>query len=396
MRIAFDHQAFCRQTAGGISRYYCRLADELSRQDQQVGIFAPVNRNVYLKDLPNDLVHGFSVKNYPVKTAGVCVAANGIVARSMIRRWNPDVVHETYFHKQGACSDKTPSVITVFDMIGELDALQQSKQPVDFKNTDKYKAVQRADHVICISEHTRQDLVRLFDVQENKLSVIHLGCDFALQEPVNDSVHDSVRVLASDSVRNASNDSVIKLNPKASRPFLLYVGLRDGYKNFAGMSKAIAASSKLMSDFDLVAFGGGAFTRSEQHLLTSLGFGPQQFRQVSGSDQDLNLLYRQAAAFIYPSTYEGFGLPPLEAMARQCPVVSSHTSSMPEVIGNAAEFFNPNETDSIKFAIEQVVFSEDRKQDLIQKGNQRVAEFAWSACAEKTLSVYIALVNITK
>jgi len=388
MRIAFDHQAFCRQIAGGISRYYCRLAEELLLQDQQVGIFAPIYRNVYLKDLPTQLVHGRSVKNYPPKTAGMCVAANGLVARSMIRRWHPDVVHETYFHKQGACSDKTPTVITVFDMIGELDAQEQSNHPINFKNTDKYKAIMRADHVICISEHTRQDLVRFFDVQKNKMSVIHLGCDLPLQEHINDSVRDSSGDSRSNSVR--------ELNPKTSRPFLLYVGLRAGYKNFAAMIKAIAASSMLMRDFDLVAFGGGAFTLSEQQILTSLGFDPQRVRQVGGTDQDLNLLYRQAAAFIYPSTYEGFGLPPLEAMARQCPVVSSHKSSMPEVIGDAAEFFNPSDTDSIKFAIEQVVFSEDRKQELIQKGNQRVAQFAWSACAEKTLSVYKALVNKTK
>jgi glycosyltransferase involved in cell wall biosynthesis len=388
MRIAFDHQAFCRQIAGGISRYYCRLAEELSLQDQQVGIFAPVYRNIYLKDLPAHLVHGFSIKNYPPKTAGMCVAANGVIARSMIRRWRSDVVHETYFQQQSASSDRSPRVVTVFDMIGELDAQQLTTQPIDFKTTDKYKAVQRADHVICISEHTRQDLVRLFDIQQNKLSVIHLGCDLPLRGQGTDR--------ASELASGSASDSVPALTPKPSRPFLLYVGLRAGYKNFVGMIKAIAASSMLMKDFDLIAFGGGDFTLAEQQLFNSLGFDPQQVRQESGTDQDLNLLYRRAAAFIYPSIYEGFGLPPLEAMAMQCPVVSSHTSSMPEVIGEAAEFFDPNEADSIKFAIEQVVFSEARKQDLIKKGNQRVAQFAWSACAEKTLRVYKALMNKTK
>jgi glycosyltransferase involved in cell wall biosynthesis len=329
-------------------------------------------------------VHGFSVKNYPPKTAGMCVAVNGVIARSMIRRWHSDVVHETYFQQQRASSDKSPRVVTVFDMIAELDAQQLTTQPIDFKNTDKYKAVQRADHVICISEHTRQDLVRLFDVQKNKLSVIHLGCDLPPKEPPTDRASGS------------ASDSVPALNPKPPRPFLLYVGLRAGYKNFAGMIKAIAASSMLMKDFDLIAFGGGDFTLVEQQIFNSLGFDPQQVRQESGTDQDLNLLYRRAAAFIYPSTYEGFGLPPLEAMAMQCPVVSSHTSSMPEVIGDAAEFFNPNDIDSIKVAIEQVVFSEERKQDLIRKGNQRVTQFAWSTCAEKTLSVYQALLNTNK
>jgi glycosyltransferase involved in cell wall biosynthesis len=370
MRIAFDHQAFCRQITGGISRYYCKLAAELSLLNQKVGIFAPVYRNVYLKELPTQLVHGFGIKNYPLKTAGACVAANGLVARSMIRRWQPDVVHETYFQRQSGYADKYPRVVTVFDMIAELDAQQQSKQSIGFKSSDKYQAVQRADHVICISEHTRQDLVRLFDVSAHKLSVIHLGCDQPFPEQY-----------------------AAEIQRKIPRPFLLYVGLREGYKNFERMVNAIAASSILMKDFDIIAFGGGEFTLSERQFIASLGFDLQQVRQLGGTDQDLNLLYRQAAAFIYPSTYEGFGLPPLEAMARQCPVVSSYTSSMPEVIGDAAEFFNPNETDSIKFAIEQVVFSEERKQDLIQKGNQRVAQFRWSTCAEKTLGVYQAVVN---
>ena len=370
MRIAFDHQAFCRQISGGISRYYCKLAAELSLLEQQVGIFAPVYRNVYLKELPTQLVHGFGIKNYPPKTAGACVAANSFVARPMIRRWQPDVVHETYFHKQGNSADKFPRVVTVFDMIAELDAQQQSKQPVDFKSTDKYQAVQRADHVICISEHTRQDLVRLFDVSPNKLSVIHLGCDQPLPEQY-----------------------AAEVQRKIQRPFLLYVGLREGYKNFAGMVNAIAASLILKKDFDIIAFGGGEFTLSERQLISSLGFDLQQVRQLGGTDQELNSLYSQAAAFIYPSTYEGFGLPPLEAMAMQCPVVSSCASSMPEVIGDAAEFFDPDDTDSMRFAIEQVVLSEERKQDLIKKGNQRVTQFRWSTCAEKTLVVYQAVVN---
>ncbi len=370
MRIAFDHQAFCRQIAGGISRYYCKLAVELSHLNQQVGIFAPIYRNVYLKELPSQLVHGFGIKNYPPKTAGACVEANGFVARPMIRRWQPDVVHETYFHKQGSLADKYPRVVTVFDMIAERDVQQQSKQPVNFKSTDKYQAVKRADHVICISEHTRQDLVRLFDVSVNKLSVIHLGCDQSLLQQYDAEVQ-----------------------PKTLRLFLLYVGLREGYKNFARMLNAIAASSVLMRNFDIIAFGGGKFTLAERQLISSLGFDPQQVRQLGGTDQDLNLLYRQAAALIYPSTYEGFGLPPLEAMAMQCPVVSSRSSSMPEVIGDAAEFFDPDDTDSTRFAIEQVVLSEERKQDLIKKGNRRVAQFRWSTCAEKTLDVYQAVVN---
>lgn len=370
MRIAFDHQAFCRQIAGGISRYYCRLTEELSHLDQEVGIFAPIYRNIYLKELDHKFVHGYGVKNYPSKTANAFVAANALIAKPMIQQWKPDIVHETYFDKKSPHSNQCPSVITVFDMIGELDALNRFNQQLDFKKTDKYLAINRADHVICISEHTRQDLARLFNVSPNKMTVIHLGCD-----------------IPSSQLSNPSTPSMVK------KPFLLYVGMREGYKNFDQMLKAISSSRQLMSTFDIVAFGGGKFTPAEQQQVSKLGFSAQQVRQITGDDQDLNLLYESAIALIYPSKYEGFGLPPLEAMAHQCPVVSSNTSSMPEVIGDAAEYFDPINVESIRTAIENVVFSEARLDDLIRKGSKRVTQFAWSTCAEKTLHVYETLVH---
>jgi glycosyltransferase involved in cell wall biosynthesis len=258
-------------------------------------------------------------------------------------------------------------------MISELNILQASNQNVDFRQNVKYQSVNRADHVICISEHTRQDLLQLFDVPENKVSVVHLGC----------SQLDG-RQIATQSIEDHSEKYY-------SRPFLLYVGMRDGYKNFEQMLRAIAASSSIQKTFDLIAFGGGTFNETEQALLVTLGYRSGQVKQVNGSDQVLNALYQQAAALIYPSTYEGFGLPPLEAMAMQCPVVSSETSSMPEVIGDAAEYFDPHQVDSMRCAIERVVFSEEKTRALIEKGNARVKQFTWEQCAEKTLKIYRTL-----
>lgn len=366
MRIAYDHQAFCRQTAGGISRYFCRLAEELSYKQQEIGIFAPFYRNVYLKDLAPNLVHGCSVKNYPPKTAGLCVSVNAAITRPWIRQWKPDLVHETYFDKRGVSSVDCPKVITVFDMIGELDELNDQKRYSDIRETAKYQSINRAHQVICISEHTRKDLIRLFNVAEQKVSVVYLGTEQNIKSVITDT----------DAKRNFR------------KPFLLYVGLRGGYKNFEKFLQSIASSSELQSSFDVIAFGGGKFTVDEQVFIEKLGFKEKQIRQMSGTDQELNHLYQNAAAFVYPSKYEGFGLPPLEAMAAHCPVVSSNASSMPEVIGDAAEFFDPNQIDSIRVAIEQVVFSESKKQELVKKGVERVKQFTWAQCAEKTLDIY--------
>lgn len=373
MRIAFDHQAFCLQKTGGISRYFCRLAEELAIVKQQVGIFAPLYRNQYLKELEPGLVHGYAVKDYPNKTAGLIVAANAWLSSPLIRRWHPAVVHETYFSyrstgpstKASGTKRATPRVITVFDMISELELESQKDALKTMRASAKFAAISRADHVICISEHTRQDLLRLFAVPESKTSVIYLGCDMPSLSPTKLSVSE-----------------------KNTRPYLLYVGLRGGYKNFVRLLKAMAASSRIKNNFDLIAFGGNTFTTQEREWIRDAGFTQSQIRQVSGNDQVLNQLYAGAAAFVYPSTYEGFGLPPLEAMAQNCPVVSSNRSSMPEVIGQAAEYFDPESTDSMAIALEQVLFSADRANELRQLGQIRIKDFTWQRCAMNTLNIY--------
>jgi glycosyltransferase involved in cell wall biosynthesis len=233
------------------------------------------------------------------------------------------------------------------------------------KATNKYAAVSRADYVVCISEHTRQDLIRLYEVSPAKTSTIHLGCAAA---------------TPSDT-----------LALKVAKPYLLYVGLRAGYKNFARFIQGFASSAQLRSSFDIVAFGGGGFSTEEQAQLQALKLQPDQIRQIDGDDLKLATYYRQASAFIYSSCYEGFGLPPLEAMANQCPVVSSHTSAMPEVIGDAAEFFDPLDLDSIATAIQNVVNSQTRTNELIAKGLARVEQFNWKTCASQHLALYRSL-----
>lgn len=370
MRLAFDHQAFCLQTTGGISRYFCRLAEELIKLRQEVKVFAPLYRNQYL---PKTVVPvwGRYLKKYPVKTANLLVELNGLLSRHLIDRWHPDVVHETYFSGQGSSPVNTPSILTVFDMISELEAIRDVPHAASgFKVSQKYKSVARADHVICISEHTRQDLIKLFDVPEEKTSVIHLGCDEFSLSSASNFVHSN-----------------------SERPFLLYVGNRNGYKNFALFLQSVASSVKLLNDFDIVAFGGGAFNPSERLNIERLGFRQNQVRQLTGHDEVLGSLYKTARAFVYPSTYEGFGLPPIEAMAMGCPVISSNASSMPEIIGNAACFFDPTSIDDMRHAIESVVYSDSVTQDLINKGVARARLFTWQRCAQKTLEVYQTLLD---
>jgi glycosyltransferase involved in cell wall biosynthesis len=235
-------------------------------------------------------------------------------------------------------------------------------------NVIKKLAIERADLVICISENTKKDLMNLYGTSESKISVVHLGFD----------------QFVADATGTSSTSFGIK-------PFLLYVGQRGGYKNFSGFIKSIAASSILLADFDVIAFGGGAFSSAEMALISSLCFADNQVRQVSGDDTLLGSFYRGASAFVYPSLYEGFGIPTLEAMAHSCPVISSNSSSMPEIVGDAAEYFDPNDLDSMRCAIENVVYSESRVAELKKSGAARLAHFSWKKCTQETFDVYQSL-----
>ena len=225
----------------------------------------------------------------------------------------------------------------------------------------KKASISRVDHIISISESTKNDLIEILGVDETKISVVHLGVD---TEAFNQKFITSIK-----------------------KPYLLYVGKRDGYKNFEGFLKAFSKSTKLKSELSIIAFGGGLFSTREKKLIKENNL-ENYIIQIGGDDNKLIELYQNARAFVYPSKYEGFGLPPLEAMAAGCPVISSNTSSMPEVINNAGEFFDPLDIENIKHSIEKVVFSEARTKKLIKLGTENLKNFSWSKCAKSTTEIY--------
>lgn len=363
MRIAFDHQIFGWQEYGGISRYAYELASELSKlRGQDVGIFSPLYVNRYLAHAPPQLkLKGIKVPAF--KHSGrIYRAINSLLVGPTIKRFEPDIVHETYFSTNGVAPQSAKVVLTVYDMIHERFPEYFSIASPTCR--EKALAVARAEHIVCISEHTRRDLIEILGVPPAKTSVVHLG--FSLTAAQQMETDDGERC----------------------RPFILYVGSRTGHKNFAELLRAYAGSPFLMNEFDLVCFGGGAFNAKEVELINELGISATKVCQVSGGDELLGFYYRTARAFVYPSLYEGFGIPPLEAMSFECPVACSNTSSIPEVVGDAAEQFDPTDHESMRKAIEKVVGSEEVRKDLVDRGRARVRSFSWERCARETLEVY--------
>ena len=368
MKIAYDHQIFSGQKYGGISKYYSQLINNISKTDNRVRIFSPIHRNFYIQSLPKGVVKGIKVNGYPFGRVGdrLVTEVNRILLKPLLSSYKPDIVHETFYSKYRSGPPKVPTVITVYDMIHELFDFYQP--PYHRGWTEKSISINRADHIICISENTKRDLMSLFNIEESNISVTHLAFE-------------------KSQVANEIDQN--KLNVK---PYLLYVGWREWYKNFKTFLTSFASSNKLMADFDVVAFGGGDLTTDHKKLIKDLGFSDGQVRQLEGDDDLLAQYYSSAQAFVHPSLYEGFGLTPIEAMSYNCPVVSSNTSSMPEVIGNAAEYFNPESIDSMRQAIENVVYSTSRSEELIKAGKTRCKKFSWERCTNETINVYQKLI----
>ena len=351
MRIVYTPHAFSTQAYGGITRYFTELAAHLARANTacDVTILALAHLNAHLRDSPADgaRVIGAYVPHIP-NTGGIRRLLNDWLARRYLAGRKADIVHETYYSRARLAPAQSKVILTVHDMTHE-------RYPQSFRRSDKTaeakaEAVQHADHIICVSEHTRTDLIERLGVDPARTSVVHHGCALPAWPHTR---------------------------PLVAQPYLLYVGDRGGYKNFENVVRAMRASQHLR-DVQLVCFGGEPF-RGERVI------------HFTGGDDILVSLYRNAAALVYPSLSEGFGMPLLEAMSLDCPVVCSNAGSLPEIAGDAAELFDPSDPSDIAAAIERVLFSTSRAAALRSLGSERVKRFTWERCAAATYEVYRSL-----
>jgi glycosyltransferase involved in cell wall biosynthesis len=168
---------------------------------------------------------------------------------------------------------------------------------------------------------------------------------------------------------------------------VLYVGNRGGYKNWRIVVEALR--DPRLGDLRLVCSGGGPATREEQALLESRRMA-SRVTFVAADDVTLSRYYRGALGLVYPSLYEGFGLPPLEAMAEGVPVVAARAASIPEVVGDAALLFDPREADDLVHALCRLLDTSVREQ-LERRGPERAAMFSWESTARQTADVYRSL-----
>ena len=364
--VAYDSQIFGIQPFGGVSRYFCEVAARVGQAEGwRSVIVAPLHFNEHLANCQVRKL-GFYLPRCIPRPGPLYRAINAVVAPPLHLVSGAGLLHRTYY-ASSTRPHRAKVVVTVFDLIHEISPHYFS--PRDRTAAMKGCAIEHADAVICISQSTANDLQRLLNVPADKIAVTHLGFSnvFAQVSKVGSAI--------------------------PPRPYLLYVGHRAGYKNFARVLQAYGSSSRLTRDFDLVAFGGVPLSAEEQAQIDGLKLRPNAVRRQVGSDEELARAYAGARALVYPSEYEGFGIPLLEAMSAGCPVVCGNTSSMPEVAGNAAEYFDPIDVESLRLAIERVAYDEPHRKALIERGRIRCRAFSWDRCADETIAVYRKLLS---
>ncbi len=376
MRILYDHQIFTYQRFGGISRYFAELMNCYSRMDEidyLLGVRESSNESLVNTGLTKK--HSISIP----ETADNLIKLswrfmkNDLYSRKLIRKKEFDIFHPTFFFpgltkKLG----EKPFVVTIMDMIPECFPEMYPANGLYAKHVThkwiegKKELVKNARAVIAISEKTKSDLIDIYGLSANKIQVVYLGNSLFQQDNSN-------------------------LNIKLPEKYLLFVGTRNNYKNFERFIKASAEIMKDDQDLNIVCIGGGNFTEDETELLNSLGISTK-VNQHNVTDAELYYAYQNAQAFIFPSLYEGFGIPIVEAFVAKCPLILSNSSCFPEIAGNAAVYFDPLDEDSIVTSIKRVIYDPELQESLRAKGFERGQQFTWEKTAQQTLDVYKSIV----
>jgi glycosyltransferase involved in cell wall biosynthesis len=255
---------------------------------------------------------------------------------------------------------KTPFVLTIYDMAHEHYPHMFSI--FDFTAEHKKKVALKANRIIAISEYTKKDIITLLKIPASRIDVIPLATTLSY------------------------TDTKVPSVPLPNQ-FILYVGKRNTYKNFFFLLQAVQMVFKTDTNCSLVCAGGGTFSKQEIREIERLHLSERAI-QIPSDDALLAYLYSKARAFVYPSLYEGFGIPILEAFACGCPAIVSNRSSLPEVGGDAAQYFDPENLASLVTALSEVLNNNNAADRMREKGLERVKLFSWNDTAHKTLETY--------
>lgn len=279
---------------------------------------------------------------------------------------------------------KRPFIITVHDLIRYFDwkGYKVSIHKPNFRDriylSLDYKGIRKAQKIIAVSQNTKRDLIKYLEIPEEKITVVYEGVDHDLFKPVR---------------RKGLVDD----------PYILYVGSEHPRKNLAGLLRAFKKLKKerRFKDLKLIKVGkaGGReadFRKQTLDIIQTLELDKEVIFTEFVPKEELPFYYSGAECFVFPSLFEGFGLPPLEAMACGCPVITSNVASLPEIIGNTGLLIDPHNVNEITQALGEVLGDDNLKRELRTKGLERARGFSWEKAAKETMEVYREVENKLK
>lgn len=368
IQVEFTGDIFEYQAKGGIGRYFSELIAELhKRPDCDVSIDAWFHCCTCL----NEKLKELNLKNVPKYVPKFSGAGNVLpqLNRGMrlFRNRPVDVRHWTYFPKRNV--DWTQAnVVTFHDMIHEKIMNNRKLMPI------KQECARRARGLIAISECTKRDMVDILSIQPERITVV----------PHASNLHYR---FSGEIIDSAWTMMERRWGLKKGR-YILWVGARNGYKNFRGLIAALSHSRCRKEIDSVVCVGGESMNSRDLEEYRNRFKTELKIHFIMADDLALAALYCHAFCFVCLSLYEGFGIPPLEAMGFGCPVICSNRSSLPEVVGEGGLLVDPEAPECIGGVLDSLWESESVRSDWRMAGQKQSRRFTWRRCAEETWNVY--------
>jgi glycosyltransferase involved in cell wall biosynthesis len=390
MKIGIDIRSLMDKKYSGVSWHTFFLLEEILRQDKQneyalfynsgrdissrMPKFEQANVKVVATRYPNKIFNYLLQKilKWPKLDKLLFLSKESVPALSVAEGdifWSP---HLNFT----ALSQGVRRILTVYDL-SFLDAPQffSARQNFWHKILNAPKFMAQADILVAISENTKRDMVRLLGIDENKIKVIYCGVE-----------KDFRRLEKTD-----ENLAAIKGKYNLPDKFILYLGTIEPRKNISGLLEAFEriADKPEFKDYQLVIVGGSGWKNSQIYRAIDNSKHGEKIKLVGYIDNSEKIyFYNLCSVFCYPSFYEGFGLPVLEAMACGAPVVTSNTSSLPEVVGDAALLIDPNDEQTIAEALNALMSNEKLREAYSARGLKRSKIFSWGKAASEYIKLF--------
>jgi glycosyltransferase involved in cell wall biosynthesis len=360
LKIFMDHQIFTMQDYGGISRVFAEMYRRFRELDF-VDCDLPIvfSENIHFEGILK--TKGIFRKNKSFIKRLTYYLINHLYTFLKMVEGDYDVFLPSYYDPYFLpFLGKKPFVLVLHDMTHEIfpDTSSTKDKTIAWKRKLAYKA----DKIIAISENTKRDIIKFYDgIDESKIEVVYWGTTLKLHK------------------------TEVQLD--LPNKYILFVGNREKYKNFNTFFQAVFPLLKKDFDLSVVCAGSSSFSEREINMIKKEGVMDRVKHIRFKDDNELAYIYNNAICLVYPSLYEGFGSPILEAFSCECPVVLSNTSSLPEIGGNAVVTFDPENEDSIRKVVKKVIEDSLLRKELVKKGKNRIKMFTY----EKTVDSYIRI-----